>query len=177
MAVSSKVAGQGWRAVTEIAVLSALLAMTATVVKSTPAFAEDTRQWLGETQEGGAVLVYGLPQSDDSPVSFRCEMPAHDFIVTLALDPDFEPKTGAVRVTVKAPPAEDQLTFDAEIQYLQEADLTFLEARPAFDASVARMLKQGKELQFVIGETTFSYPLAGAAEAMGPLEAACSKPT
>ncbi|SIQ52729.1 hypothetical protein SAMN05880561_103378 [Rhizobium sp. RU33A] len=139
--------------------------------------AEEARRWMGEAQEGGAVLLYGLPQTDDVPVSFRCELPAREFIMTLSLDPNFEPKTGAVKLTVNAPPAADQLVVDAEIQFLEEMELTFLEARPAFDAAIARMLKQGTELKFTINEKTFAYPLTGAAEAMGPIEAACAKPT
>jgi hypothetical protein len=111
------------------------------------------------------------------PVSFRCELPAREFIMTLSLDPDFEPKSGTVKLTVTAPPATDQLVVEADIQFLEEMELTFLEARPAFDAAIARMLKQGAELKFTIGEKTFAYPLAGAAEAMGPIEAACAKPT
>ncbi len=151
--------------------------VAAAIVTASDLAAEEAREWMGETQEGGAVLLYGLPQTDDVPVGFRCEMPAHEFIMTLSLDPDFEPKTGTVKLTVTAPPATDQLVVDADIQFLQEMELTFLEARPAFDAAIARMLKQGTELKFIIGEKTFSYPLAGAADAMGPLEAACAKPT
>lgn len=139
--------------------------------------AEEARVWMGETQEGGAVLLYGMPQTDDVPVSFRCELPAREFIMTLSLDPDFEPKSGTVKLTVTAPPATDQFVVEADIQFLEEMELTFLEARPAFDAAIARMLKQGTELKFTIGEKTFAYPLAGAAEAMGPIEAACAKPT
>ncbi len=151
--------------------------VAAAIVIASDLAAEEAREWMGETQEGGAVLLYGLPQTDDVPVGFRCEMPAHEFIMTLSVDPDFEPKTGTVKLTVTAPPATDQLIVDADIQFLPEMELTFLEARPAFDAAIARMLKQGTELKFTIGEKTFSYPLAGAAEAMGPLEAACAKPT
>lgn len=139
--------------------------------------AEEARVWMGEAQEGGAVLLYGMPQTDDVPVSFRCELPARAFIMTLSLDPDFEPKSGTAKLTVTAPPATDQLVVEAEIQFLEEMELTFLEARPAFDAAIARMLKQGTELTFTIGEKTFAYPLAGAAEAIGPIEAACAKPT
>jgi len=139
--------------------------------------AEEARIWMGEAQDGGAVLLYGMPQTDDVPVGFRCELPGREFIMTLSLDPDFEPKSGTVKLTVTAPPAADQLVVEAEIQFLEEMELTFLEARPAFDAAIARMLKQGTELTFTIGEKTFAYPLAGAAEAIGPIEAACAKPT
>lgn len=139
--------------------------------------AEEARIWIGETQEGGAVLLYGMPQTDDVPVGFRCELPGREFIMTLSLDPDFEPKSGTVELTVTAPPSADQLVVDADIQFLEEMELTFLEARPAFDAAIARMLKQGTELKFTIGEKTFAYPLTGAAESMGPIEAACAKPT
>lgn len=142
-----------------------------------PVNAEEARIWMGEAQEGGAVLLYGMPQTDDVPVSFRCELPAREFIMTLSLDPNFELKSGTIKLTVTAPPSADQLLVDADIQFLEEVELTFLEARPAFDAAIARMLKQGTELKFTIGEKTFAYPLAGAAEAMGPIEAACAKPT
>jgi hypothetical protein len=139
--------------------------------------AEEARIWMGEAQEGGAVLLYGMPQTDDVPVSFRCELPTREFIMTLSLDPDFEPKSGTIILTVTAPPSADQLVVDADIQFLEEMELIFLEARPAFDAAIARMLKQGSELKFTMGEKTFVYPLTGAAEAMGPIEAACAKPT
>jgi hypothetical protein len=141
------------------------------------AFAEDARQWIGDSQEGIASLIYGVPQSDDAPVAFRCELPAHDFFVTLSLPPDFEPKAGTVRLTISAPPTAEELPVDAEIQFLQEMEVTFLEAKPVFDVAIARMLKQGSELRFTIGDKTFVYPLAGAAEAMGPIESACAKPT
>lgn len=176
MTMNSKVVRQGLINVLKHVLMGALL-LAATVGKPVGALAEEARQWMGATQEGGAVLLYGLPQSDDVPVGFRCEMPAHAFVMTLSVEPDFEPKTGTVKLTVTAPPAADQLVVDADIQFLPEMELTFLEARPAFDAAVARMLKQGTELKFTIGEKTFSYPLAGAADAMGPLEAACAKPT
>lgn len=139
--------------------------------------AEEARIWMGEAQEGGAVLLYGMPQTDDVPVSFRCELPTREFIMTLSLDPDFEPKSGTIKLTVTAPPSADQLVVDADIQFLEEMELTFLEARPAFDAAIAKMLKQGTELKFTIGEKTFVYPLTGAADAMRPVEGACAKPT
>ena len=139
--------------------------------------AEDARQWIGDSQEGIASLLYGIPQSDDAPVAFRCELPARDFFVTLSLPPDFEPKAGSVRLAITAPPTGEDVQGDAEIQFLQEMDVTFLEAKLAFDVAIARMLKQGSELRFTIGEKAFVYPLAGAAEAMGQIEAACAKPT
>lgn len=139
--------------------------------------AEDARKWMGDQQENIATLIYGVPQSDDAPIAFRCELPAHDFFVTLSLPPDFEPKAGTVRLAMAAPPTAEEVQVDAEIQFVQEMDVTFLEAKPAFDAAIARMLKQGRELRFTLGEKTFVYPLAGAADAMGPIEAACAKPT
>lgn len=158
-------------------ILAGMMTASAVMLAASNLAAEEARKWMGEAQEGGAVLLYGLPQTDDVPVGFRCELPARAFVMTLSVDPDFEPKTGTVKLTVTAPPAVDQLVVDADIQFLPEMELTFLEARPAFDAAIARMLKQGTELKFTIGEKTFSYPLAGAAEAMGPVEAACAKPT
>ncbi len=140
-------------------------------------FAEDARQWIGDNQEGIASLIYGVPQSDDAPIAFRCELPAHDFFVTLSLPPDFEPKAGTVRLAMAAPPTAEEVQVDAEIHLVQEMDVTFLEAKPAFDVPIARMLKQGSELRFTLGEKTFVYPLAGAADAMSPVEAACAKPT
>lgn len=139
--------------------------------------AEDARKWIGDSQEGIASLIYGVPQSDDAPVGFRCELPAHDFFITLALDPDFEPKAGTLKMTVTAPPSAEQLAVDADILFVEDMGVTFLEAKAAFDVPIARMLKQGSELRFTVGEKTFVYPLAGAAEAMGPIEAACAKPT
>lgn len=139
--------------------------------------AEDARKWMGDSQENIATLIYGVPQSDDAPIAFRCELPARDFFVTLSLPPDFEPKAGTVRLAMAAPPTAEEVQVDAEIQFVQEMDVTFLEAKPAFDVAIARMLKQGSELRFTIGEKTFVYPLAGAADAMGPIEAACAKPT
>lgn len=175
--MSSKPACREFGAAIRKCVMIALLLAPATALPTLDADAEEARKWIGEAQEGGAILLYGVPQSDDVPVGFRCELPAHEFVMTLSLDPDFEPKVGTVKVTVTAPPATEQLVLDADIQFLPEMELTFLEARPAFDAAVARMLKQGAELKFTIGEKTFAYPLAGAAEAMGPVEAACAKPT
>lgn len=139
--------------------------------------AEDARKWMGDSQENIATLIYGVPQSDDAPVAFRCELPAHDFFVTLAVDPNFEPKAGTVSLTLTAPPSTEQLTLEADIQFIEDMGVTFLEAKPAFDVAIARMLKQGSELRFTLGEKTFVYPLAGAADAMGPIEAACAKPT
>ena len=72
---------------------------------------------------------------------------------------------------------ETQLTLEADILFIEDMEVTFLEAKPAFDVPIARMLKQGSELRFTLGEKTFVYPLAGAADAMGPIEAACAKPT
>ena len=141
------------------------------------ALAEDARQWIGDSQEGVASLIYGVPQSDDAPVAFRCELPAHDFFVTLAVDPNFEPKAGTVPLTLTAPPSTEQLTLEADILFIEDMGVTFLEAKPAFDVAIARMLKQGSELRFTLGEKTFVYPLAGASDAMGPIEAACAKPT
>lgn len=139
--------------------------------------AEDARKWMGDSQENIATLIYGVPQSDDAPIAFRCELPARDFFVTLSLPPDFEPKAGTVRLAMAAPPTAEEVQVDAEIQFVQEMDVTFLEAKPALDVAIARMLKQGSELRFTLGEKTFVYPLAGAVDAMGPIEAACAKPT
>lgn len=139
--------------------------------------AEDARKWIGDQQENIATLIYGVPQSDDAPIAFRCELPARDFFVTLAVDPNFEPKAGTVPLTLTAPPSTEQLTLEADILFIEDMEVTFLEAKPAFDVPIARMLKQGSELRFTLGEKTFVYPLAGAVEAMGPIEAACAKPT
>ncbi len=153
------------------------LPAVAVLLSFSPAVAEEARKWMGETQEAGAVLLYGLPESDDVPVSFRCELPLHEFVMTLSLEPDFEPKSGPVKVTLTAPPAADELIVDGQVQFLEEMGVTFVEARPVFDAAFARLLKQGGELKFTIGDASFAYPLAGAADAMGPIEAACAKPT
>ncbi len=138
---------------------------------------EDARKWIGDSQENIATLIYGVPRSDDAPIAFRCELPAHDFFVTLAMDPNFEPKAGTVPLTLTAPPSTEQLALEADILFIEDMEVTFLEAKPAFDVPIARMLKQGSELRFTLGEKTFVYPLAGAADAMGPIEAACAKPT
>lgn len=153
----------------------AALALLGLAVAFTDARADDERVWMGADYDGGATLVYGVPETDDAPIAFGCELPARELVVTVSLGGDFQPRSGEVPMKIAAKPTSESLSMTGELQFLEEMGDTFAEARGRFTVSLARMLKQGKALEVTVGPEKRIFPLDGAAKAMKALEAACAE--
>jgi hypothetical protein len=141
-----------------------------------PVQAEESHRWLGDLYDGGASLIYGVPESDDVPIAFTCELPSRALIVSLPLGADFQPRNEDIAITITAPPGSERMALTGRAQFFEEMGVAVFEARGRFDVALARMLKQGRELHVAVGGTTLAFPLAGAAQAMSPLEGACARP-
>lgn len=140
------------------------------------AVSEDGRRWLGETFDEGASLIYGTPESDDVPIGFVCDRVKHQLRLTLMLGSDVPPRKGLVKAELAAQPMSERWSVSGEFAVLEGFDATIFEGTGKFDVPLARMLKQGKLLAVTIGRQSFQFPLAGAAEAMKPIEGACATP-
>lgn len=151
------------------------LALAGFAALATVARADD-RIWLGLDYETGATLVYGVPESDDAPIAFVCELPARDLILDLSLGEAFEPRSGKVDVTITAPPTKDSLALTGELQVSEEVGDIILEARGHLTPALSNMLAKGKQLIITIGKEKRTFPLAGAKDGMRPLESACGDP-
>ncbi|WP_026792732.1 hypothetical protein [Pleomorphomonas oryzae] len=154
---------------------AAVLAMAGLAALSVGARADD-RIWLGLDYESGASLVYGVPESDDAPIAFVCELPARELIMDLSLGEAFQPRSGKVNVKITAPPTTDSLALGGEVQVSEEIGDVILEARGRLTPQLSNMLAKGKELIIAIGEEKRTFPLTGASEAMRPLSSACGEP-
>lgn len=152
------------------------LALAGLVAASASARADDDRIWLGLDYETGASLVYGVPESDDAPIAFVCELPGRDLILDMSLGEAFRPQSGKVDVKITAPPTSDSLSLTGEVQVSEEVGDTILEVRGRLTPSLSHMLSKGKELVITIGKEKRTFPLTGAAEAMRPLASACGEP-
>ena len=154
----------------------AALALAGLAILITGARADDDRIWLGLDYEGGATLVYGVPESDDAPIAFVCELPARDLILDMSLGEGFQPRSGKVDLTITAPPTKDSLSLTGEVQVSEEVGDTILEARGKLTPALSHMLSKGKELIITVGKDKRTFPLAGAKDGMRPLASACGEP-
>ncbi len=136
----------------------------------------DDRIWLGLDYETGATLVYGVPESDDAPIVFVCELPARDLILDMSLGEAFRPQSGKVDVTISAPPTKDSLAMTGEVQVSEEVGDIILEARGQLTPALSNMLAKGKQLIITVGKEKRTFPLDGAKDGMRPLESACGTP-
>lgn len=153
-----------------------LLLCLALLLAPVAARAENERQWMGDTYDGGATLIYGTPESDDVPLAFSCALPSRKLTLSLSLSGDFSPRSGKVPVTLAAPPAREKLVLQGEVQFLQEMDVVVVDAPLAFDVPLARLLKQGRSLEVTVAGKVQSFPMQGVAQAMNAIEAGCAKP-
>lgn len=146
------------------------LAALATVARA------DDRIWLGLDYDGGATLVYGMPESDDAPIAFVCQRPARDLILDLSLGEAFQPRSGTVEVTITAPPTRDRLALTGEVRVSEDIGDIIVEARGHLTPALSRMLSRGRELVITVGKERRTFPLAGAKDGMRPLASACGEP-
>lgn len=151
------------------AVLAVGFALSATGVR-----ADDERVWMGADYDGGATLVYGVPETDDAPIAFNCELPARDLVLNLSLGEAFEPRSGEVPVKISAGSAKESVALAGQVQYYEEIGDTVLEARGHLTPPLAAMLAKGKTLTVLVGAQKRTFPLKGAAEGMKQLSAACA---
>lgn len=157
--------------------MKAVVALAFVVVAlASGARADDERIWLGLDYDEGATLVYGVPESDDAPIAFVCELPGRDLILDLSLGEAFRPQSGEVDVKITAPPTTDSVALSGEVQVSEEVGDTIVEARGRLAPALSHMLSKGKQLVVAIGKETRTFPLAGAADAMRPLASACGEP-
>lgn len=136
----------------------------------------DDRIWLGLDYETGASLVYGVPESDDAPIAFVCELPGRDLILDMSLGEAFRPQSGKADVTITAPPTKDSLALTGEAQVSEEVGDTILEAHGRLTPALSNMLAKGKQLIIAVGNEKRTFPLDGAKDGMRPLESACGDP-
>lgn len=154
----------------------AVLVFAGLAVVSAVARADD-RIWLGLDYETGASLVYGVPESDDAPIAFVCELPGRDLILDMSLGEAFRPQSGKVDVKITAPPTKDSLALTGEVQVSEEVGDTILEVHGQLTPALSNMLAKGKELIITVGREKRTFPLAGAKDGMRPLASACGEPT
>lgn len=152
------------------------LALAGLAALATAARAEDDRIWLGLDYEGGATLVYGMPESDDAPIAFVCELPGRELILDVSLGEAFEPRSGEVAVTITAPPVKGSVSLTGSVEVSEETGDVILEAKGRLTPALSSMLSKGRELTIALGKEKRTFPLTGAKDGMRPLESACGDP-
>lgn len=155
---------------------AAALALAGLAALAAAARAEADRIWLGLDYDGGATLVYGMPESDDAPIAFVCELPARELILDVSLGEGFQPRSGEVAVTVTAPPAKGSVSLVGSVEVSEEIGDVILEAKGRLTPALTRLLSKGKTLTIAVAGETRTFPLTGAAEAIRPLSSACGEP-
>lgn len=152
------------------------LAATALILAQTTGAAraqDDQPIWYNDASADQARLVYGVPDSDYSPIVFICDAGSPDISIYLYLDAVADSGDADIPVRVAAGGAE--AVFPARSQAQEMDDQLYLKGTVRLDGGLEGVLASTGELALEVKGATVRYPLAGAAEAAGPLLAACGR--
>lgn len=149
----------------KIAILASWLALTGA------AAAEDLSWFTQPAENGGAVLIYGTPDSGYAPVSFRCDRPGDPLIVVIEHEPANAEDGVKVEVLLSAGDIEVPLATTGTRLLMD--DLFILQGETPLDARLHDLLTSRGPLVLSIEDDRQDYPLYDAAEAVQALLEAC----
>lgn len=147
-----------------IAVLSSCLSLAAK--------AEDKPGWHGQKWEGGAMLYYGIPQTDHAPISFSCPQGSDELTFVFAFAPINAVDGVEVEVLLEA--GDISVPIATTGARIEMDDSFILEGRTVLDTRLADLLTSRGTLSVFVEDGAEEYPLDGAREAAGVLIETCT---
>jgi hypothetical protein len=134
------------------------------------AAAKENLGWHGQSGEDGALLFYGIPQTDHAPLSFSCAQGSDE--LAFAFAPVNAVDGVKVEILLEAGDVSVPIaTTGARI----EMDGRFiLEGRPMLDARLTDLLTSRGTLSVFVKDRAEEYPLDGAREAAAALIETCT---
>lgn len=146
-------------------VLAAVLACAAI-----PALAQE-REWIFDTAEEDAYLVFGVPESDDAGISFGCPLQSGEIRVFVPEAGDELKPDQKIKLTIVV--GDKDFSYDAETSLNEMSATTSAEAPiPASDALFAE-LRKADRFTVKTGAEENTFPLEGSD--FESLVRACSK--
>jgi hypothetical protein len=129
--------------------------------------------WFTLSEDQGATLIYGIPDSGYAPISFRCERPDGNLAVVIDHEPVNAVDGMSVEVLLSAGGIEVPVIMTGTRQELD--DLFILEGETPLDAWFEDLLTSAGPLVVTIEDGAEEYPLGSAGEAVRDLLAACEE--
>lgn len=137
---------------------------------ATAAWAQE-REWIFDTGDEDAYLVFGVPESDDAGVSFGCMLQSGD--IRIFVPEAGEELTPDQKIVLTITVAGKDFTFDGLTSPNEMSGTTSAEAEiPAGDALFTQLVKADR-FQVSTGKEENIFPLGGAD--FESLVRACSK--
>jgi hypothetical protein len=120
------------------------------------------RQWIFDTGDDDAYLIFGVPETDDVGISFWCGKRSGEiriFIPEAGADPAMKPDTDA-SLTVSV--AEETFKIDGKTAINEMSDAISIEATVSAADPLFAALRKSDRFKVVIGAVEHVYPLIDA---------------
>jgi hypothetical protein len=130
------------------------------------------RQWIFNTGEDDAYLIFGVPETDDVGISFWCGMGSGEVRVFIPeADPAMNPDT---EVSFVLSASEEEFKIDGKTAANEMSDTTSIEAAVSVTDPLFAALRKSDRFKVVTGAVEHVYPLIDA-DIAGLLDL-CRKP-
>jgi hypothetical protein len=148
-------------------------ALTAGLLLSAGAMAQDNPDWHGNEYDGMATLFYGVPQSDHVEIALSCQAGSDAANFVFAFAPIEAVDGVQVQVTLEA--GDISLPIQTTGVMMQMDDLFLLEGEVPVDARLIDLLGSTGMLSVFVEDGAAEYPLEGALDAAAALIQACGQ--
>jgi hypothetical protein len=135
------------------------------------AAAQEGSRWHGKTDESGASLYYGIPQTDDGSLSFSCTRGGDGLTFTYTHEPI--PAYEGLEVEVLLQAGDIVVPIKTFGTRLELDGAFFQEGRVSLDAQLIDLITSRGTLFVIVEDGAAEYPLDGAREAAAPLIETC----
>ncbi|WP_196259014.1 hypothetical protein [Pelagibacterium limicola] len=134
--------------------------------------AQEDLQWIGHSDEYGASLVYGVPETGFAPLAFYCERGNSEVIFSYEFEP-IDARDG-VEVIVLLQAGDLEVPIETTGLRLEMDDLFILEGMSVLDERLADLLTSRGTLYVFVEDGTAEYPLDWAREAAEGMLSTCA---
>lgn len=139
---------------------------------SSSALADDM-EWIGQSYEEGASLLYGVPESGIVDITLSCEKGSDRLSFIYAYEPP-NAKVG-MKLDVHLTAGGKTLTIATTGDRLEMDDLFVLEGSTRLDSILISMILAKGEMIIKVGTDSDRYPLAGAKKAAADILKTCRR--
>lgn len=150
------------------------LSVAAVFFTSAGAAHSENLQWLVSQYDNTTFLSYGIPDTDYSPIGFHCSTGDETVRLIVTHDAPGAKDGQQMRITLSSDAGSVELSAIGQFQEID--DLLHLEGQTRLDRKLARILSANGALNVSIDGSKQDIPLAGAADHIDALVAACGAP-
>jgi hypothetical protein len=154
----------------------ALLVMLVAFAQWAPTLAQEDLAWHGYEDSEGALLFYGIPDSDYAPLVFSCSADSAGITFTYTMTPGDHAADGAadgMEQDVRLEAGSHQISLKMTGSRLELDDSFALEGRLPFDDQLGNLFATHGSLLVFVGDRAAEFPLKGADSAAAGFLAAC----